>query len=226
MELAACCLAWWNTDVKRQTNCQEINSKTCNSHSSFLESQHQSDLCIKTNRVVLPPIKKQKSYCPWCRRTCNWFHANLALPSSAIVYHANWRRMRRKSQCLASRDDELEQYHICSAASSMFNFKAKEKEIWKVQLSCSRRRNNYFSWPRANCKGKKLSSHMQHIRVRNPKGQLTLQHNRQKWVLKGIILNRYLLWQVGKWKTRWNTIKALKLAPFKHFHMIWNWIWH
>ena len=99
MELAACCLAWWNTDVKRQTNCQEINSKTCNSHSSFLESQHQSDLCIKTNRVVLPPIKKQKSYCPWCRRTCNWFHANLALPSSAIVYHANWRRMRRKSQC-------------------------------------------------------------------------------------------------------------------------------
>ena len=99
MELAACCLAWWNTDVKRQTNCQEINSKTCNSHSSFLESQHQSDLCIKTNRVVLPPIKKQKSYCPWCRRTCNWFHANLALPSSAIVYHANWRRMRLKSQC-------------------------------------------------------------------------------------------------------------------------------
>ena len=53
----------------------------------------------------------------------------------------------------------------------MFLFQSQGKgDLKSSTLSC-RRRNNYFSWPRANCKGeKKLSSHMQHIRVvQNPK---------------------------------------------------------
>ena len=102
----------------------------------------------------------------------------------------------------------------------MFNFKAKEKEIWKVQLSC-RKRNNYFSWPRANCKGeKKLSSHMQHIRrVRNPKGQLTL---RTQWakVSSSQCINEVLTMAEMKIKDqcdKYQSIESGSFQPLPHY---------